>query len=404
MTLKTSSLLGGACLLLAVSASNAQVQPPAALEQSILHGAPGQVIQLGSYAPPFSAILNPFQNQLEPVPGGLFYSDCPEYVPGFGIMYQGTFEPGPVRVYLYHVNEASPPANMRVTAVLENLGGEKATVTFQRKSLPPYSANYLAVGREAGVLFYQEDGPLPPDLVIPPGGAAVLDPDLDGRALSRNQLVSAKYDMTADQSLRVTSLSVPLGTDTLEQLAGAQELPNDDQLRQGSFPHWGKRNAGPYTIRTSAGTRRLRVADGSFFLNDPPVSGTDEQRGVPTELAGNFGVTYDVEFLVEHDDGRRLALLVNPRGGGYGGYFRFTYPDGGTPGGQLAPSPALNVLNSSEAAIIAKLPLQRGVTPLRLEFIPAGASNLPIEVLLIPFDDPGAEFPEEPLPEGWGLY
>ncbi len=384
--------------------ASAQVQPPEGLQQDILANPPGAVISLGGYAPPFGAILNPATNQLDLVPGGLLYSDCPEYFKGFGVLYSGTFDPGPVRVYLYHVNDISPATSARLTATVENLGEETATVEFTRKSLPGPSLNYLAVGREAGELFYT-DGPLPPTITLPPGEAAVLDPVLDATTMSRGQLISAKYDLVTDQPVRITSLALPAGTETLAELHGAEALPNDDQFRQGTFTHWGKRNASPYTIRTGDGTKRLRIADGAFFANDPPIPGLDEQRGVETTLPGNFGVTYEMEALVTHDDGRRLALLVNPRGGTYGGYFRTTYPaDTGEPAGQLAPTPALAVASSSDAAIIAKLPLLAGENMLRLEFIPAGASNLPIEILLVPFDDPDAEMPEEPLPDGFAVF
>ena len=369
----------------------AQPATPAALDTALQTAGPGSVVSLeGAY--PYTT-YNQTPNNLTLGAGNLIYSDDPETVSGYGILYSDVVSAGATRLYLYHVNGNA--ASAKVTAVVENLGASAANVTFTRKSVPSPSGNYLLAGKQGVQLFYENTN-LPAPLVIAPGARAVLDPALDTLAVAKNQLVNATYEVVSDQSLRFTTLLLPAAANTLGVFAAQTVLPGDGYNRQGTFLSFTKENVTPY-VWTSANGMRLFKIGNPIAAYDPNIAGTDAERSVVTELRGSYAVTYKIRVNVSSSNGKRLALLLNPRGGSYAGYIRTSLPAGGPAVGQLLPSPALNMSDSSKAIVCAKMPLSATPQTLLIELIPAGASNLPFELILTPYSAP-AEVGE------WSLY
>lgn len=387
-------LLFPALWFAALAATGAAAFPtPPALDAALRAAAPGQVIEL-----PFSStgtirLLNPATNRLTVSGGTLLYSDDPETTATTGVLYRDTLPAGMQRVYLYHVNDRTTAT--RFSIIVENVGAATALVTPTRFSFPAPTTNYLHAGREGVRLFY-ENTVLPPALTLAPGERGLLAPALDATAVSRNQLAAAIIEVESSQPLRVATVMVDTGVNTLTAYPNLEVAPNDGLNRQGTFPGFHRASpTAPYVWTTSEGIVRLRVADFGFGASDPPAAGTDAERGgVATELRGNYGVTYDVTVAATNPTGQRAAVLVNPRGGNYGGYFRTTL-QGEAPRAQMVPSASLVVPPTTSAGVIALLDLPRGTRTVRLEFIPAGASSLPIEILFVPFGDPA------PLPSAW---
>ncbi len=357
---------------------------PAALDAELQSVQPGGIVNLyGAYG---SGYLNQSPNQQSFVPGTVVYSDDPETARGHGVLYRTTVPAGPTRVYLYHVNGTASAA--KVTAVLENTSTAPATITYLRKSLPAPSGNYISVGKNAVKQFY-ENTALPADFVIPVGGATLLDPAMDSLRVSGNQLLSGKYDFESDQPLRVTTLMLPTGTNTLTAHATAPILAGDGFNRQTTTQSWAKENVTPYSYITGGGIRRFRVGDGVSFY-DTYAPGFDQERQVAKELYGNFGIAYKFRVSVASTDGRRLAILLNPRGGSHAGYVRTTFPESGNPVGQLVPDPQLNLDDTTKAIVCARITPTATPQTLVIEYMPPGASNLPVNLMLVPFTNPSA--------------
>ena len=367
----------------------AQMATPPALNTALQTATVGSIVDLGFSSVSNTHLLNNFATRIPDAGDGLFYSDCPETVPSIGKLYEDTLPAGNNRIYLYHVNGLGAGNNLRISAALTNNGTTAATATITRKSFPAPSGNYSGIGRE-GVRQYYENAPLSIVRQISPGGSVLLDAALDSQVITNNQLVNVTYDVTFSAPLLVTSVAVPVGTDTLAALPAMVQSPNDAFLRQGTFSHNARENANPYTYKTSDGIKRLRFADAaSVSASDPPLSGTDAESGTATTLRGNFAVTYKVSVSLRSDDNRRLAMLLNPRGGVYGGYFRTTFPEGsGTTVGGLVPSGTTSVPDSSHGGVVSLMTLTTASETLLLEFIPAGAMNLPFEILLVPYTVP----------------
>lgn len=357
--------------------------PLTALEEAIRAAEIGDVITLGN---PSVIRLNPAGSGIFGDEGGtFFYSDDPESVTQNGILYADDLPAGRHRIYLYHTNDTATPRKFSV--VLENLGSEAATVAFARRSLPTPSGNYFLVGKTGSELFYTNTD-LPPTITIPTGERAIMDVAVEELSISTNQLLASIHDYDTDQPLRVSSVMVGTGDDTLAVFDSLTPSPTDGFARQGTFPATRLVTTTPleYTTTSSLDGRRvIRIADtGDPFPSDPPLEGFDAQRETSTTLAGNFGIEYDLTVNVSAPDGRDVALLVNPRGGGYAGWFRTTF-DGVTVETQ-APANQLNVLDPNQGTLIALISPPAEPTPLRIQFIPAGASNLPFHLLFLPIE------------------
>ena len=390
-------LFGGtfasALLLFVCYSSSGFAQPitPAALDTALQSAVPGSVVSLEGASP--YTTYNQTPNNLTLGAGNLIYSDDPETVSGYGILYGDVVSAGATRLYMYHVNGNA--ASAKVTAVVENIGASTANVTFTRKSLPTPSGNYLLAGKQGVQLFYENTN-LPAPLVIAPGARAVLDPALDSLSVAKNQLVNATYEVVSDQSLRFTTLLLPSAANTLGVFAAQTVLPGDGFNRQGTFLLFSKENVAPYVWTSANGMRLFKIGNPNVAY-DPNIWGTDAERSVAAELRGSYAVTYKIRVNVSSSNGKRLALLLNPRGGSYAGYIRTSLPDGGPSTGQFLPSPTLNMSDSANAIVCAKMPLSATPQTLLIELIPAGASNLPFELILTPYSAP-AQVSE------WSLY
>jgi hypothetical protein len=380
----------------------AQAVPTSALETDLSNGANlGKAITYSSpasYTGSFSSYLNAGTSKLADVPGRFIYSDEPEDVSGFGILYQGTTTSGVLtRLYMYHVN--ANVAAGKLTAAVRNTGAAPATVSFSRRALNGPSGNYIAVGKQASESFYNSSA-LPATIVIPAGETALLDSSLEAISISTSQLLSSLHDFTSDQPLEITTLLLPVVTDTLATFAAQLFLADENTpKRQGTFDAIGRTRATPYTYNTTQGIRRFRVAENSAGTVDAALSGTDEEDGGTVSFAGNYGVGYTFDVDVTCGDGRNVGVVLNPRGGSYGGYVRVTTSSTAATGQMVTDiSASGTVPSTTSAGVIARLiALPIGVTRrLTMELTPAGASSLPIEIHLVPYTGSAGT----PLPVG----
>jgi hypothetical protein len=371
------------CLLLASATSRAQMVTPAALDAALQSAQPGSIVDLQGAST--SGFLNQNPNQQSFVAGTMVFSDDPETAYDYGVLYRSPVPAGHTRVYAYHVNGL--PGVAKITAVLQNTGTTApATVQFTRKSLRPPSGNYIDVGKNA-VKDYYENTSLPPDITILAGGTALLDQAMDSMRVFQNQLMSAKYDFTCDQQLIVSTLMLPDGANTLANNMTAPVAPGDTHNRQGTFPYWGKHNIPPYNYTTTSNIRGLRVGDPNAIY-DGYVQGFDFERQVATENYGNFGITYTFRLNVSTSNNKNIALLLNPRGGSHAGYVRTTFPAGAQPKGQLVPHPELRLADTAKAIVCATIAPSATPQLLTIDYMPPGASNLPVNLLLIPYSRP----------------
>ena len=382
------------CLISGATFTLEPLEPSQNLVDQLREASPGDLVDVDFSPVPSNRLLNYSPDQLDDAGGSLIYSDNPETALECGILYQDTLPAGDQRLYIYHVNGTSQSA--KITAVLENAGAGKANVGYTRKALPSPSGNYIQIGRQ-GVKQFYENSIFPSDLILETGEKALLDPELDNLAVTKNQLVGGIYEYHSDQDMKVTIAMLPRETDTLSVIDTLEFAENDGYQRQGTFSDYSRLNAEDYVYNTSHGIKAFRVAAPSgHWYTDPPMEGVDAETGEASILLGNYGVTYRIATDAAFDDHRSLALLVNPRGGYYGGYFR-TSVNRGVFQGRMVPEVQATIPDHNRAGVIDVIPPASENQRIVIEFIPAGASPLPFDIWLVPFS-------EEVKETGWMLY
>ncbi|MCC6546691.1 hypothetical protein IT570_05935 [Candidatus Sumerlaeota bacterium] len=389
-----SRLLLSFSLAAAPLVAHSQMATPPALNTALQTATVGSILELGFSSVSNAHLLNPLASRIPDAGGSLLYSDCPETVTSLGKLYEDTLPAGTNRIYLYHVNGMGVGNSVRISAVLTNEGTTTETATVIRRSFPTPSGNYSGIGRE-GVRQYYENAPISEVKLLAPGESTLLDSALDARVITNNQLVNVTFDVVFTGPLLVDTVAVAAAADTLAEFPTMGYSPNDAFLRQGTFSSNARDRTVPYNYKTTDGIKRIRIAEGTSPIADPPLSGKNAESGGDTTLRGNFAVTYKVRVNVRSDDNRHLALLLNPRGGAYGGYFRVTYPEAGDASvGTLIPAPPIvSVSDTGQGAVISLLAPTSTAETLLLEFTPAGAMNLPFEILLVPYSVPATPTP-----------
>lgn len=371
---------------MSISTGNAGVSTPPALDLALQTATPGDIVDLGFSSLPISTVLNDYADQIPLTGGYLLYSDDPETAEEFGILYQDDFPAGSHRIYLYHVNGTNIPA--KVSAVFENLGAAQADVTIGQHAFPTPSVNYFSVGREALRQYYEDAVPTVA-VIIEPGERATLQDFFSVELPStHNQLTHVIQDFISDQPLRVSSVMVSSDADTAAISPTLPFAANDEYGRQGTFESNTYENTTPLAYDTNDDIMKISIANRFIPSGNAELEGTDAESSSPVTLRGNFGVTYRIRVSLTSSDGRVVALLLNPRGGAYGGYFRTTFPEGLTANGLLVPSGSNTVNENTQGGVIGIFEPTASPQTLLIETIPAGASSLPIDLLLVPFSPP----------------
>jgi hypothetical protein len=347
------------------------------------------VVVLGFSAGNSVVALNAFPNRLATQGGTLIYSDDPETALSSGVLYRDDVAAGLSRVYLYHVNGTGTAKKFGL--VIENIGTGNANVAVTRRTLLPPSGNYAAIGKAASRDFYTNQQTLAP-LSLPPGQPVLADSAVPAAIATTNQLVHSIHDITSDKPLRLSTVMVDSSTNLLTAFPTLPKSPDDGDNREGTFTGTLRTTTTPYVYDTASGIRRLRIADGGEFLTDPPLSGVDADTGAAALLRGNYGVDYDIHLNVTSSDGRQLAVLLNPRGGAYGGYALTTLGNAAPIGAMMSNDTSGQIPTTTHAGVCATVAPTVATQTLRVQLTPAGASSLAIDLLLVPFDVPTASW------------
>ncbi|MHB8418518.1 MAG: hypothetical protein ACYDCL_10610 [Myxococcales bacterium] len=334
---------------------------------------PGDVVPLGSLDP---AALPPPALAVAPAPdaGTLVFSDDPETVGGSGVLYRDTVGPGPVRLFVYHVNGGS--LARKISVVLENASPQQAvTVAVKARALAGPSTNYLYTGKVAVQRWLSSAGALP--FTVPTSQAALLDSALDGTALATGELINAIYDLALDGPLTVSVVSLQATTDTLASYTGLTLLAGDGHQRGTFWPD--------ELVAAGDPSCPLDTSWGALDFPLPPsdsVHGTDATTGQTEVLDGQYGVLTRIDLSVTSSDGRSLALLLDPRGGAYGG--AASVPAGLTAGGIWAlPSATDSALD--QGIVVGRYAPQGQPEIGPLVWTLSGGSSAPVDLLLVPY-------------------
>jgi hypothetical protein len=319
--------------------------------------------------------------------GNFFYSDDPETVTAYGIMYQDTFPPETSRIYLYHVNGISTTS--KITIVGSNVSSSTATITLMQRAVEKPSGSYTSVGEQASYDYLTSTTSLTV-FTVPPNTTFILDSTLETSTykVSHNSLLHAIYDVYSNQSVQYSTCMLSTTSNTLSTFGSLTILADDGLGRRGTYPTRDRTKTLNSVLNTASGMFQMTIAEniGETPVVDPPLVGTNALTLSAVTLEGNYGVFYNINIPIVSSDGQKMALLMVPQGGAYAGAFQATA--GVTPGAVFkAPTIGpIGTSGSSTGALLAEYSLvTNSTTTVQLQFIPAGAMSLPIEIVFAPY-------------------
>ena len=322
----------------------------------------------------------------------LLLSDSPEYVgPVGGTLSAGTIN-GNGRIYFYHVNEMDQPH--KIAIVLENQTAYPNTVHVMRQLKSVATPDYFAAGRDLSRKDLEQPLNESPNarplysLSIPPQGRKLIFSDLEQTPVYQDALFTGIVDIKTEAPVFARVMMLPMGTDAVDASHWAKNLPIDEIQLRGTYTG-SKRNMEVTTpFDTALGGAFVEIGNDR---EDMFINGVDEiQNKAFVRDRGNYGVSYTLKIPTKGNEPFRLYF--NPLGGPYSGSFTVkalhqqgarrgqtdtrTYHIGGADGisalgdGTILDSRIMGNYNAGDL--------------LTLNFMPAGASNLPIRFLLIP--------------------
>lgn len=333
----------------------------------------------------------------------LLLSDSPEYVgPEGGVLSAGTLK-GLGRIYFYHVNDMVE--DHKIAIVLENKSDKQNTVTIHRMLKTKPTEDYFAVGRELSKLDLEQPlssvlGTNPyvtpkekkkfkskqETITLQPHSRQLIFKDLEKVHVKKDDLFSGLVDFTSADEVYARVMMLPMKVKSVGAAYTAKELPIDEVRLRGTYTGMLRTLAVNSVYDSSLGGAYVEVANDR---EDPFIQGVDEMNHNDAVTdRGNYGVSYDMTLYTKGNEPFRLYF--NPLGGAYSGSFTIntthsknknakvtteTYQVGG---GDVPYLGHQTVLDSMQMGSY------HGGDTLHIQFMPAGASNLPVRFLLIP--------------------
>lgn len=328
------------------------------------------------------------------VGGTLIFSDSPEYVEDNGILYSDTVQ-GDGRVLFYHVNETQQTKHLAV--VLENENDELISVHVSRGHTSKPDSNYMVVGKETQLGYFGRT--LNYDLIIMPHRRKVLDPEMSRQILHSGDLVYGVYDFYSGSPVKVSVVMCPSNQDPAHFIKKARQLPKDSHMLRGTFQGMNRIITGkrPYDPEED-GPVFIPLADD---YSDKYAAGVDVTDGSEALNYGNYGILYKLKLPTVKKG--RTQYLFQPLGGIYAGAMTVANKAGKltllqTPGGSLyfgdttlPETEAERMLRRDQGinrlkvdSELEDLGMYSNEEELVFEFSPPGASNLPVNFIMIP--------------------
>jgi hypothetical protein len=290
----------------------------------------------------------------------LLMSDSPETFKEKGVLYADKVN-GKARLYAHHMNGMDETVQFVIMATNLSNRPVKVRTTNKGEVSPSIYANLL--GHQASVEFLLNN-PHGPQLTIPPGETQVY---AQMRDIRPGYGINVMYDVETDGPVEFSfiamdaSIETPVSTYPLLY----KPLPFDGHVR-GTFNVTEKR--WDVDLSSIARTSRLVIGDGKI---DPFQEGYDVLRRQQVKEDGNYGVVYKIHA----EKPRKMAVLLQARGGPYKGPFKIN--------GKFVLAPESGVLTAFDGVQI--LARTDGTEPsLDIEFIPPAGSAFPINLIFYP--------------------
>lgn len=345
-------------------------------------------ISSGASAEKISTVMHKLDVYSRDSGGTLIFSDSPEYVRKNGILYMDTVE-GDARILFYHLNDTG--VRKRFAIIFENMASGTNVINITRGGLSAPNKNYFSVGKITQTMYMEND--FTDRLELMQYERYVYQPYNDYFLLRPGQLIHGICDFTAEKAVRVFLLMYPENADPLKFLNYAEILPKDEHCLRGTFKNMNRTLTlkRPYDWQKD-GLGYILIGDN---VNDLFKRGIDATDGSEVINYGNYGINYTLNFRVKFP----TRFCLSPLGGHYAGALRYKYygnsgviqtPDTRLYFGDKTPPESPSVAQArvegtslmTETTELSELGSYRG--QVSFEYSPPGASNLPVNIVLMP--------------------
>ncbi len=317
--------------------------------------------------------------------GKLIFSDSPETPTAKAKLYEDTNLSATSgtdynRVFLYHVNGKTGTAKMKFTVLIKNTSASSGTLTVQKSGTAGPTTSFLYAGKLAFNRWTTSTAGSGTSVAA--GATVRLDSTFDALQASPNNLLTGIWDYSMTQTHQVTICALDQNDNPLTVCPGLSVATRDASHQRGTFPYADK------VYDTTSGTQVDTTDDIVQFpiagdtANDSDAVGTDATDSSSQTLAGNYGVLYRMHLSTKSSDGRNLGLLINPRGGTWGGAIYIVA--GLLAGGKFLIPPTTGSNGDNSKASVAGRYAPGSSFTIWDQFMPTGGSALPLRWVLVP--------------------
>ncbi|MBR6013163.1 MAG: copper amine oxidase [Selenomonadaceae bacterium] len=335
-----------------------------------------------------SNVMNRLPVDVMDTGGTLIFSDSPEYVHRNGILYTDTVS-GDARILFYHLNDTG--VRKKLAVIVENTSHEENKIEITRGGFSSPGKNFMSVGKATQLMYMQND--FHDTLKLKGGERKLFQAEMDNVVINPGNLVYGVYDFHATRPVKVFVLMYPQTADPIAFLNIAEILPKDSQRLRGTFKRMNRtlRLKREYDPKVD-GIGYVLICDNAtdFFRH-----GIDATDGSEVINYGNYGINYTLDFRTKS----KTRFCLSPLGGLYAGAVRFNHGNNSgmiaTPGdriyfGDKTPQEPPHVQKAREEGIsiftnhteLSELGSYSG--KVSFEYSPPGASNLPVNIVLLP--------------------
>ena len=210
---------------------------------------------------------------------------------------------------------------------------------------------------------------------LKPGERRQLFTDLDHTKVMPDDLFTGLFDFTTTGPSYVQVMMLPMKENPVEASKHLASLPIDDVRLRGTYQGAFRTMSVPTVFNSDLNAAYVEVANDR---EDPFITGVDElDHNESVKDSGNYGVSY--HLTIKTRGSQPFRLYANPQGGAYSGSFVVS-----TDYESKRYDVGMPYIGHKTILDTAYLGTYHGGDTLYIEFMPAGASNLPLKFLLVP--------------------
>lgn len=304
----------------------------------------------------------------------LIFSDSPETVKENGILYESQVK-GDGRLLYYHLNETG--VGTKVAVIVENLTNKDNTVRISREATAGPSADYLYVGKTTLKRYFANQEAK--EINLPPYGKALLNEEDGKRIVSNDGLVYGLFDFNAKRNVKMSVVMAPINAYLTYYPNYSWVLPKDEQRLRGTYK-------GANRYMTTVNPYNPKMGRAYFYVGDNRTDlykyGTDETDNSTTQNFGNYGVLYEINPKLSGVG--KTSFYLKPIGGVYAGAISVRIGKDGEKKMVLTPDELPFYGHEANKNYYSYLGTYNNSDDIYFEYMAPGASNLPVQFILIP--------------------